>query len=58
MRSILFVDPPAFCTTVEGLVAPALRTQTPICVDALATPGVQLAWDAPQSRSTDQTAPS
>src|SRR5688572_18856456 len=25
MRSVLFVDPPAFCTTIEGLAAPALR---------------------------------
>ncbi|HET6778291.1 MAG TPA: hypothetical protein VFH26_05345 [Gemmatimonadales bacterium] len=27
MRSVLFVDPPAFCTTLEGLVAPGLRTR-------------------------------
>ncbi|HZA98818.1 MAG TPA: hypothetical protein VE399_08580 [Gemmatimonadales bacterium] len=27
MRAVLFVDPPAFCTTLEGLVAPALRTR-------------------------------
>ena len=27
MRSVLFVDPPAFCTTLEGLVAPALRAR-------------------------------
>jgi DNA polymerase-4 len=27
MRSVLFVDPPAFCTSLEGLVAPALRTR-------------------------------
>jgi len=32
-RSILFVDPPAFCTTLEGLVAPALRDR-PIVVAA------------------------
>jgi DNA polymerase-4 len=32
-RSILFVDPPAFCTTVEGLVAPALR-ERPVVVAA------------------------
>src|ERR671917_331026 len=25
MPSVLFVDPPAFCTTLEGMVAPALR---------------------------------
>jgi DNA polymerase IV len=35
MRSVLFVDPPAFCTTLEGLVAPALRTR-PL---AVAPPG-------------------
>ena len=34
-RSVLFVDPPAFCTTVEGLVASALR-ERPI---AVAPPG-------------------
>src|SRR5690349_15391270 len=27
MRSVLFIDPPAFCTTLEGLVAPQLRTR-------------------------------
>jgi DNA polymerase-4 len=27
MRAVLFIDPPAFCTTLEGLVAPALRTR-------------------------------
>jgi DNA polymerase-4 len=30
-RTILFIDPPAFCTTVEALVAPALRTR-PVAV--------------------------
>ena len=35
LRSVLFVDPPAFCTTVEGMVAPALR-ERPI---AVAPPG-------------------
>jgi DNA polymerase-4 len=38
-RTILFVDPPAFCTTVEGLVAPALRTR-PV---AVAPPGAERA---------------
>jgi DNA polymerase-4 len=38
-RSVLFVDPPAFCTTVEELVAPALRTR-PI---AVAPPGAERA---------------
>lgn len=35
MRTILFVDPPSFCTTVERLVAPALRSR-PL---AVAPPG-------------------
>ena len=39
MRSVLFIDPPAFCTTVEGLVAPALRTR-PV---AVAPPGADRA---------------
>ncbi len=39
MRTILFVDPPAFCTAVEGLVAPALR-QRPV---AVAPPGADRA---------------
>jgi DNA polymerase-4 len=38
-RTILFVDPPAFCTTVEGLAAPALRTR-PV---AVAPPGAERA---------------
>jgi DNA polymerase-4 len=38
-RTILFVDPPAFCTTVEALVAPALRTR-PV---AVAPPGAERA---------------
>jgi DNA polymerase-4 len=38
-RTILFIDPPAFCTTVETLVAPALRTR-PV---AVAPPGAERA---------------
>jgi DNA polymerase IV len=38
-RTILFVDPPAFCTTVEALVAPDLRTR-PV---AVAPPGAERA---------------
>jgi DNA polymerase-4 len=38
-RTILFVDPPAFCTTVEGLAAPDLRTR-PV---AVAPPGAERA---------------
>jgi len=39
LRTVLFVDPPAFCTTVEGLVAPALR-ERPV---AVAAPGADRA---------------
>lgn len=39
MRTVLFVDPPAFCTTVERLVAPALRAR-PV---AVAAPGADRA---------------
>lgn len=39
IRTILFVDPPAFCTTVERLVAPALRRR-PLVV---APPGAERA---------------
>ena len=39
MRSVLFVDPPAFCTSLEGMVAPALRTR-PL---AVAPPGADRA---------------
>jgi len=39
LRSVLFVDPPAFCTAVEGLVAPALRSR-PV---AVAPPGADRA---------------
>jgi DNA polymerase IV len=39
MRSVLFVDPPAFCTTLEGMVAPELRAR-PL---AVAPPGVDRA---------------
>lgn len=38
-RTILFIDPPAFCTTVEALAAPALRTR-PVVV---APPGAERA---------------
>jgi DNA polymerase IV len=38
-KSILFIDPPSFCTTVEGLVAPALRSR-PIVI---APPGADRA---------------
>jgi DNA polymerase-4 len=38
-RSVLYIDPPAFCTTVEALVAPALRGR-PL---AVAAPGADRA---------------
>jgi DNA polymerase-4 len=38
-RTILFIDPPAFCTTVEALLAPAHRTR-PV---AVAPPGAERA---------------
>jgi DNA polymerase IV len=38
-RTVLYIDPPAFCTTVEGLVAPALR-ERPV---AVAPPGADRA---------------
>ena len=38
-RSVLFIDPPAFCTSVEGIIAPALRTR-PV---AVAPPGADRA---------------
>ena len=38
-RSVLFIDPPAFCTAVEGLVAPVLR-ERPV---AVAAPGADRA---------------
>jgi len=39
MRSVLFIDPPAFCTAVEGLVMPKLRSR-PV---AVAPPGADRA---------------
>ncbi|MEO8200178.1 MAG: hypothetical protein ABI679_06640 [Gemmatimonadota bacterium] len=39
MKSVLFIDPPSFCTTVESLVAPALRSR-PIVI---APPGADRA---------------
>jgi DNA polymerase-4 len=46
LRSVLFVDPPAFCTTVEEVVAPALRTR-PLAVAPLgADRGTVLALSA------------
>jgi DNA polymerase-4 len=46
MRSVLFVDPPAFCTTLEGLVAPELRTRPLAVAPAGADRAVILALSA------------
>src|SRR5829696_6961292 len=49
MRSVLFVDPPAFYTTLEGLVAPALRTRPLAIARAGADRGTLLAL-SPEAR--------
>jgi DNA polymerase-4 len=46
MRSVLFVDPPAFCTSLEGLVAPALRTRPLAIAPSGADRGTILALSA------------
>ena len=50
MRSIFFIDPPAFCTTVERLVAPALRDR-PL---AVAPPGADRATILALSREAQK----
>jgi DNA polymerase-4 len=45
-RSVLFVDPPAFCTTVEALVAPALRSRPAVVAPPGADRAVVLALSA------------
>jgi DNA polymerase-4 len=46
LRSVLFVDPPAFCTTLEGIVAPALRTRPLAIAPAAADRATILALSA------------
>jgi DNA polymerase-4 len=46
MRSVLFVDPPAFCTTLEGLLAPALRSRPLAIAPPLADGATILALSA------------
>ena len=48
-RTVLYVDPPAFCTTVEQVVAPALR-QRPL---AVAPPGAERATVLAVSREAE-----
>src|SRR5512134_2685612 len=45
-RSVLFVDPPAFCTTVEALVAPGLRSRPAVVAPPGADRAVVLALSA------------
>ena len=49
MRSVLFVDPPAFCTTLESLVAPALRTR-PLAIAPIAADRATILALSPEAR--------
>jgi DNA polymerase-4 len=49
MRSVLFVDPPAFCATLEGLVAPALRTR-PLAIAPVAADRATILALSPEAR--------
>ncbi len=51
MRTILFVDPPSFCTTVEELAAPALRTRPLVVAPPGADRAVVLALSAEARRA-------
>ena len=53
-RHVLFVDPPAFCTTLEGLVAPALR-ERPIVVAAPGADRATVLALSPEARSAGIT---
>ena len=46
LRSVMFVDPPAFCTTVEALVAPGLRSRPAVVAPPGADRAVVLALSA------------
>ncbi len=50
-RTVLFVDPPAFCTTVEELAAPALRTRPIVVAPPGADRAVVLALSAEARRA-------
>jgi len=54
IRSIVFIDPPAFYTTVEGLVAPALRGRPVAVAPAGADRAVLLAV-SPEARAAGLT---
>jgi DNA polymerase IV len=49
MRSVLFIDPPAFCTTLEGLVAPGLRTR-PLAIAPVAADRATILALSPEAR--------
>jgi DNA polymerase IV len=49
MRSVLFIDPPAFCATLEGLVAPALRTR-PLAIAPVAADRATILALSPEAR--------
>ena len=53
-RHVLFVDPPAFCTTLEGLVAPALRDR-PLIVAAPGADRATVLALSPEARSAGIT---
>jgi DNA polymerase-4 len=54
VKSVLFIDPPAFCTTVEGLVAPALR-ERPIVVAAPGADRATVLALSPEARAAGIT---
>jgi DNA polymerase IV len=51
VRSVLFVDPPAFCTTLEELVAPGLRTRPLVIAPPAADRATILALSAEARRA-------
>lgn len=53
-RHVLFVDPPAFCTTLEGIVAPALRDR-PLIVAAPGADRATVLALSPEARSAGIT---
>jgi DNA polymerase-4 len=54
LRSVLSIDPPAFCTTVEGLVAPALRSR-PVVVAAPGADRATVLALSPEARAAGIT---
>ena len=54
IRSIVFIDPPAFYTTIEGLVAPALRGR-PVAVAPAGADRATLLAISPEARAAGLT---